>query len=43
MISVTVTVQWCEHNTERSCPLAEQDEQVMPQALLREEKPPVVN
>jgi hypothetical protein len=43
MISVTVTIQRREHDAEGSCPLAKQDEEVVPQALLREEEPSVVN
>lgn len=43
MVSVTVSIQRGEHNAEGSCPLAEQDEKMVPQALLGEEKPSVMN
>ena len=43
MIAVTVTIKWSEHNTEGSSPLAEENEEVMPQRLLREEETPVVD
>lgn len=43
MIAVTVTVERSEHDTERSSPLTEKDEEMMAQRLLREEKTPVVD
>lgn len=43
VIPVTVAIQRGEHNAEGPCPLAKQDEKMVPQALLGEEKSPVVN
>ena len=43
MVAVTVTVKGGEHNTEGSSPLAEENEEMMPQRLLREEEAPVVD
>ena len=43
MVAVTVTVEGSKHDTEGSGPLAEEDEEMMSQRLLREEKAPVVD
>lgn len=43
VIPVTVAVQRREHDAERTGPLAEEDEEVMPQALLRKQEAPVVH
>lgn len=43
MIAITVTIEGSEHDTERSSPLTEKDEEMMSQRLLREEKTPVVD
>ncbi len=43
MVAVTVTVEGSEHDTEGSSPLAEEDEEMVSQRLLREEKAPVVD
>lgn len=43
VIAITVTIEGSEHDTERSSPLTEKDEEMMSQRLLREEKPPVVD
>lgn len=43
MVAITVTIEGGEHDTERSSPLAEKDEEVMSQRLLWEEKTPVVD
>lgn len=43
VIAITVTIEGSEHDTERSSPLAEKDEEVVSQRLLREEKTPVVD
>lgn len=43
MIPVTVAVQRGEHDTERTSPLTEEDEEVMPQALLWKQETPVVH
>lgn len=43
MVAVAVAIEGGEHDAEWSGPLAEEDEEVMPQRLLREEKAPVVD
>ena len=43
MIPVTVAVQRGEHDAERASPLTEEDEEVMPQALLWKQEAPVVH
>lgn len=43
VVAVAVTIEGGEHDTERSSPLAEEDEEVMSQRLLREEEAPVVD
>lgn len=43
VIAITVTIEGSEHDTERSSPLTEKDEEMMSQRLLREEKTPVVD
>ena len=43
MIPVTVAVQRGEHDAERSGPLTEEDEEVMPQTLLRKQEASVVH
>lgn len=43
MVAVTVTIEGGEHDTEGSSPLAEEDEEMVSQRLLREEKAPVVD
>lgn len=43
MIPVTIAVQRSEHDAERASPLTEEDEEVMPQALLRKKEAPVVH
>jgi hypothetical protein len=43
VISITVAVQRGEHNAEWTGPLAEQDEEVMTKALLREQEASVVH
>lgn len=43
MIPVTVAVQRREHDAERTGPLTEEDEEVMPKALLRKQEAPVVH
>lgn len=43
VVSVTVPIQRGKHDTEGAGPLAEQDEEMVPQALLGEEKSSVVN
>lgn len=43
VIAVTVAVQRCEHDAERTGPLAEEDEEVMPKALLRKQEASVVH
>lgn len=43
MVAVAVAIEGCEHDAERPSPLAEEDEEMVPQGLLREEKPPVVD
>lgn len=43
MIAVTVTIKGSKHDTERASPLAEKNEEMMAQRLLREEKTPVVD
>lgn len=43
MIPVTVAVQRSEHDAERAGPLTEEDEEVMPQALLWKKEAPVVH
>lgn len=43
MVAVTVTIEGSEHDTEGSSPLAEEDEEMVSQRLLREEKAPVVD
>lgn len=37
VVAITIAVQRCEHDTEGSGPLAEENEEVMPQALLGEQ------
>ncbi len=43
VVAVTVTIEGSEHDTEGSSPLAEEDEEMVSQRLLREEKAPVVD
>lgn len=43
VIPVTVAVQRGEHDAERAGPLTEEDEEVMPQALLGKQEAPVVH
>lgn len=43
MISVAVAIQRSEHDAERPSPLAEEDEEVMPQALLWKQEASVVH
>ena len=43
MVPVTVAVQRGEHDAERPGPLTEEDEEVMPKALLRKQEAPVVH
>lgn len=43
VVAVAVTIQRSEHNTERSSPLTEEDEEVVSQGLLGEEEAPVVD
>lgn len=43
MVAVTVAIEGSEHDTEGPGPLAEEDEEVVPQGLLREEESPVVD
>lgn len=43
MVAVAVAIKGCEHDAEGPGPLAEEDEEMVPQRLLREEKPPVVD
>lgn len=43
MIPVAVAVQRGEHDAERASPLTEEDEEMMPQALLWKQEAPVVH
>lgn len=43
VIPVAVAVQRGEHDAERAGPLTEEDEEVMPQALLWKQEAPVVH
>lgn len=43
VIAITVTIEGGEHDTERSSPLTEKDEEMVSQRLLWEEKTPVVD
>lgn len=43
VVPVTVAVQRSEHDAERAGPLTEEDEEVMPQALLWKKEAPVVH
>lgn len=43
MIPVTVAVKRGEHDAERTGPLTEEDEEVVPQALLWKQEAPVVH
>lgn len=43
VVAVTVTIEGSEHDTEGSSPLAEENEEMVSQRLLREEKAPVVD
>lgn len=43
MVPVTIAIQRCEHDTERTGPLAEKDEEMVPKALLREEETPMMH
>ena len=43
VIPVTVAVQRREHDAERTGPLTEEDEEVMPKALLWKQEAPVVH
>lgn len=43
VVAVTVPVKRCKHNTEGPGPLAEENEEMVPQRLLREEEAPVVD
>lgn len=43
VVAVAVAIKGCEHDTEGSSPLAEEDEEMVSQRLLREEEAPVVD
>lgn len=43
MVAITVAIEGSEHNTEGSSPLAEEDEEMVSQRLLREEEAPMVD
>lgn len=43
VVAVAIAIQGCEHDTKRSGPLAEEDEEVMSQTLLGEQQAPVVD
>lgn len=43
MVAVTVAIEGREHDAEGSSPLAEEDEEMVSQRLLREEKASVVD
>lgn len=43
VIAVTVAVQRCKHDAERTGPLTEEDEEVMSKALLRKQEASVVH
>lgn len=43
MVAVTVTIKGSKHDTEGSGPLAEEDEEMMPQRLLGEQEASVVD
>lgn len=43
MVAITVPVKRRKHNTEGPSPLAEENEEMVPQGLLREEEAPVVD
>lgn len=43
VVAVAVTIKGSEHDTEGPSPLAEEDEEMVSQGLLREEKSPVVD
>lgn len=43
MVAVAIAVQRREHDAERTSPLAEEDEQVVPQRLLGEQEASVVD
>lgn len=43
VVTVAVTVEGREHDTEGSSPLAEENEEMVSQRLLREEESPVVD
>lgn len=43
VVAVAVAIKGSEHDAEGPGPLAKEDEEMVPQGLLREEKPPVVD
>lgn len=43
MVAVAVALQWGEHDAEWTSPLAEENEEVMTQTLLREEEASLVH
>lgn len=43
VVAVAVAIEGSEHDAEGPSPLAEEDKEMVPQGLLREEKPPVVD
>lgn len=43
VVAVAVAIEGSEHDAEGSCPLAEEDEEMVSQRLLREEEAPVVD
>lgn len=43
VVAVAVAIEGSEHDAEGPGPLAKEDEEMVPQGLLREEKPPVVD
>lgn len=43
VVAITIAIKGCEHDTEWSSPLAKQDEEMVPQRLLRKQEAPVVD
>lgn len=43
VVAVAVAIERSEHDAEGPGPLAEEDEEMVPERLLREEEPPVVD
>lgn len=43
VVAITVAVEGSEHDTEGASPLTEENEEMVPQGLLRKEKAPVVD